>query len=129
MQPQGMIKWGGLFLCHCVIRTTELLYASTTILCSENVDYASVGITVSFGTGMENTQCFNITILDDTVFESQEGFFLALLPIDDFIAAGITRSSVFIIDNESMSFIVACCSLFNPLTLCSWAIWGILPLW
>lgn len=52
---------------------------------------------------MDSSQCFNVPIFEDSLFESLEGFFLVLLPREDFIVAGVTNSSVFIIDNEGMS--------------------------
>ncbi len=63
-------------------------------------DYEEVFISLVFNASSNNTQCLNVIILDDEIFELQEGFSLMLEPSLPSIRIG-SNASVFILDNES----------------------------
>ncbi len=51
---------------------------SLNALTTANTDFEDIEIALTFGPGFSNRQCFNVSIFDDNVFESDERFFLIL---------------------------------------------------
>ena len=63
------------------------------------MDYIEVFKVLTFGEGSSVHQCFNMTVVDDTVFEEEEGFFLVVIPEEGKNVS--INASVFILDNDS----------------------------
>ena len=82
----------------------HLLGCNTILLSAENIDYTSIETTLTFGTGLDTTQCFDITVLRDVLLEHQERFFLVLQSSENIDVGGVTTSTVFIIDDQGMFY-------------------------
>lgn len=65
-------------------------------------DYTSTSVEMVFpaGSSPEDAQCVNITITDDTVFEEEEHFTVALTTSDTAVVLGHSNVVITITDNE-----------------------------
>ena len=72
-------------------------------LCVADLDYEDVDISLTFDHGSSNRQCFNIVILDDTIFEGKENFMLAL--DSDNTTVTTINATVFIREDDGMLFL------------------------
>ena len=85
---------------HLTILT---LSESVSIQCpsnSDTTDYESVSILMTYS-GNTTRQCFNLIIYDDSIFESEEGFFLVTVPTETAMSyVGVLNASVFIEDDD-----------------------------
>ena len=70
-----------------------------------NLDYVGVSAVLTFSeSSMDLRQCFNVTILNDTEPEKEEGFFLTVLPVEGRAVISVD-ASVFIQDSSSELYI------------------------
>ena len=80
----------------------SIVLYSLDFICVADLDYEDVDISLTFGQGSSNRQCFNIVILDDTIFEGEENFILAL--DSDNTTVATTNTTVFIREDDGMIF-------------------------
>lgn len=69
---------------------------------SDGSDFLEVTATVVFPPGSENndTECFDVTIVDNMAFEKREYFWLHIIAVEEGVMIHITAVSFHIIDND-----------------------------
>ena len=70
-----------------------------------DADYGMANMDLTFPTnsGINNTQCLDVTITEDTVLEGAETFTVTLTTADTVVMLGNNEITVTIIDNEGSS--------------------------
>lgn len=67
-------------------------------------DYAAVNETLLFSADRETTQCFNVSIIDDSSYQGSEVFLLVIRPLDNLFVVPSNRTLlVEIMDDERKS--------------------------
>lgn len=81
-----------------VEETSGLICISIIIL--GDVDYARTDVVVTFDPTSSSSSCFDVSVLDDSIVEPNEGFSLELTTNDTAALLPILSVSVTIVDND-----------------------------